>query len=77
MAEGVVVIWSHNGWKWQHGVIRVDMGSISCGLLDRLHLFFAPSVIQRTHHDWLPNSNVSGGGQVGLLDVSLGKNPMP
>ena len=62
MAEGVVVVWSYNCWKWQHGVVRVDVGSVSCGLLDRFHFFFAAGVVEGADHDWLSDGNVSCGG---------------
>lgn len=57
----VVVVHSHNRGGGQHWIIRSDMRGVLGGLFDRLHLFFATGVVERTNDDGLPEEDVSCG----------------
>lgn len=43
----------------KHGVVRVDMGRVLGGLLDGIHLFFTPLLVDRTNNYGLPNYDIA------------------
>ena len=42
---------SDDGWEREHGVVWVDVGGFSCGLLDSFHFFLATCVVDRADDD--------------------------
>lgn len=52
------VVRSNDRCCWEHGVVWRYVRRIFRRLLDRLHLLFAPYVVERTYHDRLPQEDV-------------------
>jgi hypothetical protein len=69
--QRIVILRAHDTGCRQDRVIRVDVRGILGGLFNGFHFIFTGGVVERAHHNLLPQENVFCGLQVSLYSVSL------